>query len=373
MKITRVESYMVRVPLKPERRMVSALGRHDVSDYVVVRLSVDSGIEGVGEATVTPRWSGETVWGARAAIDRLLAPRLVGVDVNDVAEIDRRLDAAAVGNHFAKAALEMACWDVCGKAAGKPVYELLGGPCREHQVRCRFSLGAYEPERAARIAAERVAEGFTTIKVKVGGPVEDDLARVRAVREAIGPRVDLLVDANAAWDTATAIEALGRMADCRLVLVEQPTPRGDFAALATVRREAGLPVMADDICFDLADARELIDRQACDVISIYPGKQGGLRKAMAVASLAAEAGVACTIGSNLEWDIATSAMGQLVLAHPNVQVERYPGDMLGPVYHELRLARNPIRIEGPLVTVPGGPGLGIDVDWDAVLRSSIKA
>lgn len=127
MKIIRVETIPVRIPLKPERRMISALGRHDVSDFLLVRVITDEGLEGWGEATVTPRWSGETCFGALAIIDGVLGPAVVDCDADNIVELDRRMDAVAVGNWFAKSAIEMACWDIQGKSAGKPVYELLGG------------------------------------------------------------------------------------------------------------------------------------------------------------------------------------------------------------------------------------------------------
>src|SRR6185369_4888658 len=130
MHISRIETFAVRIPLKPERRMISALGQHTVSEYVIVRVHTDAGIDGVGEATVTPRWSGETVWGAKALVDRVLGPTVIGGDPSDSTTIDRRMDQAVAHNWFAKSAIEMACWDIRGKSAGKPVYELLGGPHR---------------------------------------------------------------------------------------------------------------------------------------------------------------------------------------------------------------------------------------------------
>ncbi|MBI3462063.1 MAG: muconate cycloisomerase, partial [Planctomycetes bacterium] len=110
MQITHIETYPVRVPLKPERRMITSLGQHIVSDYLLVRVLTDAGIEGAGEATVSLRWSGESVWGAQALIDRVLAPRLVGCDPADIAAIDALMDALATHNWFAKSAIEMACW-----------------------------------------------------------------------------------------------------------------------------------------------------------------------------------------------------------------------------------------------------------------------
>lgn len=373
MPIARIECHPVRVPLKPERRMISALGRHEVSDYLLVRVWDDQGAYGVGEATVMPRWSGETVWSARALVERVLAPVLVGLDPLDIPTIARRMDEMAAYNHFTKAAIEMACWDLNGRVAGRPVYELLGGPRRPLEFRCRFSIGAYEPARVRRVAAERVAAGFTTLKVKVGGHPPDDIERVRAVRAEVGPDIELMVDANGGWDAQTAIDALATLADCRLALVEQPTPPGDYAALARVRRESGLPLLADEACFDLAQARELIRNEACDVISVYPGKNGGLGRAREIVELAAAHGVACSIGSNLEWDVATAAMGHLVVACENLAVERYPGDALGPTYHEFSVARQPLAITGPLVSIRDEPGLGIEIDWDVVADNACDA
>src|SRR5688500_6191648 len=167
--------------------MISALGRHDESQFVLVRLLTDSGIEGAGEATATVRWSGETVWGVQAVIDRVLAPAIVDMELDPqraepcIAAIDARMDQLAIHNWFAKSAIEMACWDALGKSAGKPVYELLGGACRPLAIPGRFSIGAYDPPRAAARAAELAALGFDTLKVKVGGNAEEDIARVRAV------------------------------------------------------------------------------------------------------------------------------------------------------------------------------------------------
>ena len=216
MRITSIETFRVRIPLKPQYQMITALGVHDVSDYVLVRVRTEDGCEGAGEATVSERWSGESVWGAQALIDHVLSPAVIGHDPRDIIGLDRRMDAVSRHNWFAKSAIEMACWDIQGQAAGKPVYELLGGAKRSLSIRCRFSMGAYEVERARRRAAELVAEGFDTIKVKVGTVPEQDVARVRAVREVIGPQRNLMIDANCGWDAETAIRCIRELADCNL-------------------------------------------------------------------------------------------------------------------------------------------------------------
>ncbi|QDT33684.1 mandelate racemase/muconate lactonizing enzyme family protein [Thalassoglobus polymorphus] len=366
MKITAIKTFPVRIPLKPEFRMVSALGKHDVSLYPIIRIETDSDVDGVGEATVIPRWSGETVWSAQAIIDEVFAPLLIGRDPYDIEGIDLVMDQAAQGNWFAKSAIEMACWDIQGKDQGKPVYSLLGGPVRSPKIRCRFSMGAYDPERARRRAKELIDLGFTTIKVKVGTVLEEDIERVRIVRETIGPDYDIVIDANCGFDVATAIEAANALKDCNVALFEQPTPRDDYHGLAEVRNSIAAEVMADDICFDASHAMQCIRHQACDVISVYPGKNGGLRKSLEIVKLAAEHGVACSIGSNLELDIASAAMCHLVLAHENMNVEKYPGDIMGPIYHSARIVKEPLEIEGPFITLSDRPGLGVDVDWGTV-------
>lgn len=378
MRITAIESHPVRLELRPECRMISALGRHEESCFVLVRLVTDSGLEGAGEASATARWSGETVWGIVALIDRLLAPALVGMELDpanplaSITALDAKLDSLAIHNWFTKSAIEMAAWDVLGKAAGKPVYDLLGGACRSLDIRSRYSMGAYDLERARARAAELVAAGFDTVKVKVGGVAERDIERVRAVREVIGPDRSLVIDANCGWSADTAIHCVRELADCRLLLVEQPTPDGDYAAMARVRRETGATVMADDMCFNLVHAWELVRNHACDVISVYPGKNGGIRKSREIAEFAAGYGVACSIGSNLEWDVATAAMGHLIIATPNLQVECYPGDIHGPAYYETRIVKDPLHVSGPITRLTDRPGLGVEVDWELVQAKRMK-
>ncbi len=372
MKITAIRVFPVCIPLKPERRMISALGRHEVSPFVLIRVETDAGDFGVGEATVTPRWSGETMWGATALIEHILAPVLLGVDPSDHVEIDRRMDAVAVDNWFAKSAIEMACWDICGKAAGQPVYQLLGGAQRGSTIRNRFSIGAYAPDIAAARATERVAVGFDTIKVKVGTVPEEDVARVQAVRQAIGPNITLTIDANGGWTAEQARWSLERLANCNVALVEQPLIRGNYTELRELRRATGCRILADESCFDEIHARELFAQECCDVLSLYPGKQGGIRKAMKIAKLAEEHGIPCSIGSNLEWDVGAATMLHFIIATKNMDVEHYPGDCLGPFYHEVSIAKNLLQITGPFTTLNDGPGLGIEVDWDVVTRYSAK-
>lgn len=341
-------------------------GHEDGAEFVVVRILTDAGIEGVGEASGTPRWSGETVWGTKAMIDHILAPRLIGADPGDIVDVDRRMDRVCKHNGFTKAAIEMACWDIQGKALGKPIYALLGGGERKRTIVSRFSIGGYPAPEAAALAAEAVSQGFRTVRVKVGGVPADDIARVRAVRDAIGPGCALVIDAVGGWDADTALACLRTLEACEIAWVEQPTVAGDYTALARVKAQCGRRVVADDGCFSDVEARELILHSCCDAISLYPGKNGGIRKAREIADLLHSHGLICTIGSNGESDVGTSAAGHLCLSSQAFDLERLPGDLRAPEALEFPIVTNPLAIVGPMTTVPATPGLGVDIDWAAV-------
>jgi L-alanine-DL-glutamate epimerase-like enolase superfamily enzyme len=372
MQIARLVCIPIELPVRPDVVITSSLGTHAVSRYLLVRVETDAGLSGIGEATVTPVWSGETAVGARHLIEEYLAPALIGRDPTDVAGALAVMDRAAFGNPFTKAAVEMGLLDLWGQRERRPVFDLLGGAVtlpsggtRPLALPIRFSLAAGTPEATAALAAQRVREGFRTIKVKVGTDPAADVARVRAVREAIGPEVGLTVDANGGWSAEDAIRAVREMAPLDLRLVEQPTPRDDLAAMARVRRAIEVPIMADESVFTIADAREVVRREAADVISIYPGKNGGILRCRQIAEMAVDAGIACAIGSNLELDVATAAMCHLAVATPNVAADRFPGDLLGPLYYAASVVEHPIQYCGGTVHCPEGPGLGVSLraEW----------
>jgi L-alanine-DL-glutamate epimerase-like enolase superfamily enzyme len=365
-RITRLTTCAIEVPIRRELMITSSLGAHAVSRPVLVRLETESGVVGAGEATVTPRWSGETAWGAKAVIDHYLAPAVLGLPVDDIAGALEAMDAAAVLNPFAKSAVETAMLDAWGKLEGKPLYALLGGPVRNRALPIRFSLAAARPETAAENARQRVAWGHRTVKVKVGLNPKADVERVAAVRDAIGPDVALTVDANGGWSVEDAVWALDAMRPYSRLLAEQPVRREDLDGMAEVRRRVDVPIMADESVFTPWDAEQAFKKEACDILSIYPGKNGGVTVSMRIAELAAARGIPCAVGSNLELDPGTAAMCHLAVAARNVDAERYHGDILGTLYQELSVVKDPVRLEAGYAHCPTGPGLGVEVDWERV-------
>jgi muconate cycloisomerase len=351
--------------IRPELAIISSLGEHVVGQYVLVRVMDDAGRVGLGEASVTAVWSGETQTGAIALVRDVLAPLVVGADPFDVEWVARRLERAAFGNSFIRAAVENALLDLQGRILGAPLYRLLGGRdvSAPAGIRLKFVIGAVPPAQAAERARRMVERGWKAIKVKVGRDEHPriDVERLRAVREAVGPDVFLGVDANGGYTVEQAVWAARRLEALDVALFEQPTRRGDHAAMAAVRRRSGMPVMADESVFTPQDAWEFLRAGAADVLSLYPGKHGGIRAAQAIARMAEAAGVPCTIGSNLEREPATAAMAHLVAATPNLQCERFPGDLIGPLYFEAPLCNPPLHYDADRLFVPEGPGLGVEI------------
>jgi L-alanine-DL-glutamate epimerase-like enolase superfamily enzyme len=367
MKITRVEAIPICVPLKKGLTAKTAHGEHVTSPYVLVKVHTDAGHVGLGEATISGLWSGETQAGTVAAIRDYIAPQLVGKDPRDIAAARRAMDFVIKLNPFTKAAVEMALWDIAGKAAGVPVYQLLGGKVRD-RVRIKLVVWARDVPGSRKMAEEHLALGVSCVKVKVGLDPETDIARVRAVREVAGPDIPVTIDANCGWTIQQAKHCLRALADVNLLLAEQPIPAGDPAALAELRRDTPAPIMADESVFTLQDAWLLTLHRAADIFSVYPGKHGGIAATAEIIAVAKAAGLRCTIGSNLELGIGTAAMLHVAAAFPEVDCDAFPADTIGPFYHDGEVITKPLDLGPPHAKIPDGPGLGVELDEAAVAR-----
>ena len=367
MKITRIETIPIRVPIKEHLAIRSSRGAHLESPFLIVRVHTDAGLVGLGEASCTPRWSGEDQVTGAHLIRTYLEPLLLGENPTEVAALAAKFRAAFAGNYFTKAAVEMALWDIAGKAAGKPVYELLGGRVREF-VPTKWSVSGAEPARAAEIARWAIAQGFPAMKVKVGTRPDDDFERVRAVREVIGPGRKLGVDANGGWSPEDAASIIARLSGLGIYFVEQPLAPENVAALLEMKASIHLPIVADESIYTLQDAMMLARLKAADVFSVYIGKAGGIGEARKIAAFAHSAGVKCTVGSNLELGIGSAAMVHLALATREITAEEFPCDIIGPFYYEDDIVREPLPIKPGEARANAKPGLGVELDEAKVER-----
>ena len=366
MKITRIETIPVDVPLKAGLSTKTAHGEHVTSPYVVLRVHTDAGIVGLGEATLSPRWSGETSPGCVAAVEGLIAPALIGQDPTQLTRLRQTIDSVIKLNPFTKSAVEMALWDITGKARGVAVSELLGGRLRD-RLPLKMVVGAFPVTAAVALAQTFLDQGVRHLKVKVGLDPQADVERVHAVRECAGPEVTIGIDANQGWSLPVAKQMLQALDGCNLSFIEQPIAAQDTSGLAELRALTHVPIMADESVFMLADAWRLTHPRAVDILAVYPGKHGGIAATAEIANLVTAAGIACSIGSNLELGVGTAAMLHVAAALPAIDSERFPGDFIGPLYHETDLLAEPLSL-GPLeAVVPTGPGLGVELD-EALLQ-----
>ena len=369
MKITAIEVTPVCVPrLRAYGGVVrTALGPADVSEHGIVEVRTDEGLTGLGEISSVFARRGPFLY---RDVDERLAPALVGRDPLAITGALRAMETQLPDGQLAIAGVEMALWDLAGKALGVPVCTLLGGKVRE-RIPLSYSVPHGEPEQMAEFARERADEGFRTVKVKVGQGFERDVEAVRRVREAVGVAQRVRVDANMAMGGAKeAIRLVERIMEFDPEMLEQPVPARDLHAMAEIRRSVSLPIMADESIGPPRDAMEVIRREAADVLNVYVTESGGIQNAARIFTLAEQAGLGCMIGSMPELGIGTAAQIHLGVAMPNLD---YDSDTCGSLYQEEDLLAAPLRFERGHAFAPEGPGLGVELDPDAVARAARRS
>ncbi len=357
MKITRIEAFTVDIPyVKP---FVINGGPSYVGDHVLTRVHTDEGIIGYGEGAPMVSYSDETQKDILNGVLDYLAPAVVGMDPLDMEELHHRMEAVLPGHHFAKASIDLACWDIMGKKLNLPVYKLLGGQVRD-RVPMAWVVGIGTIDEMVAESVEYVSKyGFQTVKLKVGRESRKDLDVVREVRAALGPDVKIRVDANQGYDVSTAIKTLRQMERYDLELVEQPVAKWNILGMADVAAALDTPIEADESMFGLHDAMTLIQLKACDIINIKIMKPCGLYGSKKVAAAAEGAGLTCLVGSMVEFGPGTAAGLHFAAAHRVVSHACEPvGGFLyqGDVVHE-NFGLSAV-VDGCL-PVPQGPGLGV--------------
>jgi L-Ala-D/L-Glu epimerase len=363
MKITGIDCYAVRLPLITP--FIISYGTYSHVESVLVRLTTDSGPIGWGEATPDPYVTGESWASTYAMLRHDLLPLLRGQNPLHREAIHARLDGLVTGVPSAKAAVDIALWDIAGKHVNLSVAALLGGPVRDALVwHATLSIGA--PAKMAAEARAAVTAGHTEIKMKVGAArLSDDVDRIMAVRAAVGPEVALMVDANQGWrDPATAIRAINAIAPAAPVWIEQAIRADDFAGLAEVRHATGIAQMADEGVHGARDGLRIVERRAADLINVKLMKTGGITEAARLIAVCEAAGLRCMVGSMVESTIATAAGVQLALARRAVVAN----GLVGPVMLREDLATGLTYADGALRIDPDAPGLGITVDEERVAR-----
>lgn len=355
MRITHIELFKADIAFhKPFRISLSVT---TAAQNVFVRIHGEGEVYGMGEASPFPAITGDTqdtAW----AIGRLLAGELVGRDACDIEGAVRAMNRRVAANTAIKSAFDNALHDLASKAAGLPLFAWLGGGRRE--IVTDNTVGMDAPSVMAASARGFVEDGFRAVKVKLGESASADIARVAAIRDAVGEGIAIRVDANQGWDYPTAVEILRAIEPLGVEYCEQPLPRWDLDGLCRVRESCGIPIMADESLFDHHDALRLVEGDCCDYFNIKLAKAGGIATSLRIASIAEAAGLACMVGCMSETRLGLTAAAHLVSARP---VIRY-ADLDSFVDHKVDPIVGGIRIANGKVTLPDGPGAGADVDPD---------
>jgi L-alanine-DL-glutamate epimerase-like enolase superfamily enzyme len=352
MRINYLSAHRVELPLVEGSYQWAGGKSVAVFDSTIVRIDTDQGLTGYGEVCpLGPAYLAAYANGVRAGLAQL-GPHLIGEDPRELAMLNRRMDAVLKGHPYVKSAVDMACWDLLGKAAGLPVCVLMGGRFGDDVALYR-AISQETPDQMAAKVAEYRAEGYTRFQLKVGGDPDVDIARIKAVAAVLKPGDRLVADANTGWRMHDALRVVRAMRDID-VYIEQPCLT--YEECLTVRRHTDHPFVLDEV-IDGIDVlvRGHADR-AMDVVNIKISKFGGLTKARQARELCVSLGIAMTIEDSWGGDIVTAAIAHL--AHSTPAEFRFTSTDFNS-YVTVSIADGaPQRVNGRMAA-PTRPGLGV--------------
>lgn len=366
MKITAVRIGRLEIPLK--KPFKTALRTTNNVPTNIVEIQTDKGICGYGEAPPTAAITGDIDGGIICAVMTRIAPVIGGKDIEDLQDILALVHRSVIGNSSAKAAVDIALHDLWGKLLGLPLYRLWGGSPRCLSTDYTISLNAVE-EMAAD-SKDAVKEGYEALKIKVGNDFRLDMERMKAIREAVGPKILLRVDANQGWKPKEAIRAIRYMEDegLDIELVEQPVASYDIEGLRQVTESVDTLILADEAVYSARDALKLIACRAADMINIKLMKCGGLGEALKICAMAEAAGMQCMVGAMMESKVSVTAAVHLAMARP--VISQY--DLDPPILCSASPVQGGAQYDGARITLPDIPGLGIEgvtgVQWGEVYQ-----
>ncbi|KGX87036.1 mandelate racemase/muconate lactonizing enzyme family protein [Pontibacillus litoralis] len=354
MKITAVHIYAIRLPLRVP--FVISYGSYDDMPAVIVKVETDEGFVGYGEGVADEHVTGESWHSIYHVLKHTLAPALIGADPMNLEKIHDTMNKAIYGCPTAKAALDIACYDVMGKKLNQPVYQLIGGRYHE-QFPVTHVLSIAEPEQMVDEAVEMVAKGYSSLKMKVGTDIKKDVQRIRAVCERVGDEAAIRVDVNQGWrNSANTLTALRDLEGVSIDWLEQPIVADDIDGMAFIHRQTSVSLMIDEGLKGSREMREVIQKEAADKINIKLMKCGGIYPAVKLAHQAELAGIECQVGSMVESSVASSAGFHVAFSKKIITSV----ELTGPLKFTKDVGN--LHYDIPYIRLNEEPGLGIDVD-----------
>jgi len=368
MKIVGLESFPIEIPWQEPFKIATAL--YTTQPYVIVKLYTDADVIGYGEACPCYEFTGETIGTVMSTLKERIFPAISGEDPFNVEAITSKMDEATVGNPSAKAAIDMAVYDVIGKVLNQPLCRVLGGCIRDKAV---YTGGAsiITIEKTVEQCLKDRAKGIPELKIKVGEDPAKDAEKIRRVREAVGADMQIRIDANQGWKTpAKAIRAIKLMERYDLQLVEQPILAWNLKGHSRIRQMVDVPIMLDESVHTSKDAVKAIEMEACDIINIKLMKSGGIYEAMKINAVAEAAGVECFLGGMGETTIGSSAGLHLLASRINIKYGdvNIPSEE-GGLQEDVASGIEEIKVDNVLhVKIPSDAGLGIKVNDETIKK-----
>lgn len=354
MRIKEVRIGKVSIPLK--KPFKTALRTVHSAEDIVIKIIADTEEVGFGNAPPTLVITGDGQDSIVAAIRDVIAPKLIGLPVDELEAIQTIIQTSTLHNSSAKAAVDIAVYDLFAKKYGIPMYKLFGGYRSSMATDLTISLNA--PDEMVRDSLEAVAEGYKSLKLKVGNDIQTDIARVQAIREAVGREVTIRLDANQGWLPKEAIRTIRKFEDKGLdiELIEQPVKAHDVLGLKQVTDNVETDIMADEAAFGTYEVMNLLSMRACDLINIKLMKAGGLYNASKIAAFAETMGVQCMMGCMLESNVGITAAASIAAGKKIITRTDLDAAVL--------LAENPVvggvSYSRDELLLPDAPGLGIE-------------
>lgn len=354
LKIKTIELFNIELPLIEP--FIVSYGTYPNMPSIIVKMTSECGLVGWGEAVPDEHVTGETLEGTYAVLKHTLAPAMIGENPMHFEKIHAKMDGLIYSAPAAKAAIDIACFDLVGKKLGVPAYQLTGGRYYEKfPITHVLSIGT--PEKMANEAAERVGMGYNSFKMKVGRDVASDVARIKAVRERIGNEIAIRVDVNQGWvNSSTTMQAVRELEKLNIDWLEQPVRADDIDGMVEIKSKTSIPVMIDEGLRGVREMREIIAKRAADKVNIKLMKCGGMYPAMKLAHMAEMAGIECQIGSMVESSVGSAAGFHVAFSNKVfTSVE-----LTGPLKFSKDIGN--LHYDVPFIQLNERAGLGVDVD-----------
>ncbi|WP_107948411.1 mandelate racemase/muconate lactonizing enzyme family protein [Lysinibacillus parviboronicapiens] len=362
MKIQQVEIFAINLPLVEP--FIISYATYDTMPSIILKMTTDTGIVGYGEAVPDEHVTGESWESTYAVLKHQLVPAIIGGNPMAIEKIHDKMDQIIKSVPAAKAAIDIACFDIAGKALQVPVYQLLGGRYHEKfPITHVLSIGT--PKEMADEAAKRVEMGYMSFKMKVGTEVKRDVARIKEVRKRVGEDIAIRVDVNQGWRNAsTTLQGLRDLKDLNLDWLEQPVDSEDIDGMVEIKSKSDIPLMIDEGLRGVREMREIIAKRAADKVNIKLMKCGGIYPAMKLAVMAEMAGIECQIGSMVESSVG-SAAGFHVAFSKKIMTSV---ELTGPLKFAKDIGN--LHYDVPFICLTEKPGLGVDVDDEVIKELS---